>query len=192
MRHANFLLGLLWVVGACARPGPDTIEEVERSSHDIFEAEAEAASPLVLRDELEPPKGLSRSARSQKNRRDTYPINCHIHGWPSAEVASIKEAYSWFYQLWAPLGADAQQCRRIACFGTSGVWLCANSLDYKYPNSVTIADKMNELLDGDNGCLDEGNPSMVQGQVFTSDGWCVLVRGGEDCSVEPPEQGIIY
>ncbi len=94
-----------------------------------------------------------------------YPINCHLHNWPSASVKSIKEAYSWFYQLWAPLEADAQHCRRIACFGVSGVWLCADSLDYQKPNSVKIADKMNELLDGDNGCLDKGDSSMVQGQV---------------------------
>ncbi|GAW15403.1 hypothetical protein ANO14919_048120 [Xylariales sp. No.14919] len=127
-----------------------------------------------------------------RNRRDTYPINCHLHSWPSASVASIKQAYSLFYQLWAPLEADAQHCRRIACFGNSGVWLCADSLDYKNINSVVIADKMNELLDGDNGCLDRGNKNMVQGQVFTSEGWCVLVRGGEDCSVDPPEQPIFY
>ncbi|TGJ83353.1 hypothetical protein E0Z10_g5428 [Xylaria hypoxylon] len=107
----------------------------------------------------------ARSPHGHRNRRDTYPINCHLHDWPSASVDSIKQAYSWFYQLWAPLEADAQHCRRIACFGDSGVWLCADSLDYKNVNSVTIADKMNELLDGDNGCLDKGNKNLVQGQV---------------------------
>ncbi|KAI0862865.1 hypothetical protein F4860DRAFT_512462 [Xylaria cubensis] len=122
----------------------------------------------------------------------TYPINCHLHNWPSASVESVKEAYSWFYQLWAPLEADAQHCRRIACFGTSGVWLCADSLDYQNVNSVKIADKMNDLLDGDHGCLDKDNSNMVQGQVFTSEGWNVLVRGGEDCSVDVPEQPIFY
>ncbi|KAI0542664.1 hypothetical protein GGR58DRAFT_496767 [Xylaria digitata] len=130
--------------------------------------------------------------RGRKNRRDTWPINCHLHNWPSASVDSVKEAYSWFYDLWAPLEADAQQCRRIACFGESAVWLCADSLGYKNVNSVTIADKMNELLDGNNGCLDSGNKSMVQGQVFTHDGWCVLVRGGENCAVDAPEQPIFY
>ncbi|RYC61808.1 hypothetical protein CHU98_g4417 [Xylaria longipes] len=121
-----------------------------------------------------------------------YPINCHLHNWPSASVESIKEAYSWFYQLWAPLEADAQHCRRVACFGTSGVWLCADSLDYKSINSVKIADKMNDLLDGDHGCLDKDNSSMVQGQIFTSEEWNVLVRGGEDCSVDVPEQPLFY
>ncbi|KAK5627036.1 hypothetical protein RRF57_002751 [Xylaria bambusicola] len=124
--------------------------------------------------------------------RDQYPINCHIHDWPSASVESIKEAYSWFYQLWAPLEADAQHCRRIACFGMSAVWLCADSLGFQKPNSVRIADEMNGLLDGDNGCLDKGDKTMVQGMVFTSEEWSVLVRGGEDCSVELPEQPIFY
>lgn len=29
-------------------------------------------------------------------------------------------------------------------------------------------------------------------QMFTSDGWNVIIRGGEDCTVEPPEQPIFY
>lgn len=78
---------------------------------------------------------------------------------------SIKQAYSWFYSLWAPLEADAQHCRRVACFGTSGVWLCADSLGFQTANSVVIADKMNDLLDGDHGCLDEGDKTKVQGMV---------------------------
>ncbi|KAI1361232.1 hypothetical protein F5Y08DRAFT_348128 [Xylaria arbuscula] len=107
----------------------------------------------------------------QVNRRDTYPINCHLHGWPSADVDSIKQAYSWFYELWAPLEADAQQCRRVACFGTSAVWLCADSLGFKKENSVKIADKMNDLLDGDHGCLDAGDKTKVQGMQFTGEEW---------------------
>ncbi|KAF2970506.1 hypothetical protein GQX73_g3045 [Xylaria multiplex] len=123
---------------------------------------------------------------------EQYPINCNLHNWPSASVDSVKEAYSWFYTLWSEMEADAQQCRRIACFGESAVWMCADSLGYKNVNSVTIADKMNELLDGNNGCLDKGNKSLVQGQIFTGDGWSVLVRGGENCSVDAPEQPIFY
>jgi len=92
-------------------------------------------------------------------------MNCHIHDWPYADVAAIREAYSWFYDLVADLGADAQCCRRVACFDTSGVWVCADSLDYKYPNSVVIADTMNPLMDGDNGCLDPNDKTKVQGQV---------------------------
>ncbi|KAI0398670.1 hypothetical protein F4802DRAFT_603781 [Xylaria palmicola] len=173
MRHTNLALSLLWVVGAHARvtiyPGQDI-----PISSDVS-ADGTALSPS-----------------DQITRRDTYPINCHQKNFPSASVDSIKKAYDWFYTLWAPLEADAQHCRRIACFDSSAVWLCADSLSYQNPNSVTIADKMNELLDGDYGCLDKGNPSMVQGQVFTSDEWSVLVRGGEDCSADVPEDGIFY
>ncbi|KAI0447213.1 hypothetical protein F4803DRAFT_500081 [Xylaria telfairii] len=187
MLYTNFLLGLLWAIGACARYAPQNIQGAHRISHDSSMDET-----ISSRDQSKGLVNPSESTRSQIDRRDTYPINCHLHNWPSASVDSIKEAYSWFYQLWAPLEADAQQCRRIACFGTSAVWLCADSLDYKNINSVRIADKMNDLLDGDHGCLDADNTSMVQGQVFTSEGWCVLVRGGEDCSADVPEQPIFY
>ncbi|KAI8950402.1 hypothetical protein F4801DRAFT_590365 [Xylaria longipes] len=173
MLYKNLFLGLLLAVGACAR-----YAFMHRTSSS--------------QDRPTPPRVFSESTRSETTRRDTYPINCHLHNWPSASVESIKEAYSWFYQLWAPLEADAQHCRRVACFGTSGVWLCADSLDYKSINSVKIADKMNDLLDGDHGCLDKDNSSMVQGQIFTSEEWNVLVRGGEDCSVDVPEQPLFY
>ncbi|KAI0105728.1 hypothetical protein GGR51DRAFT_560201 [Nemania sp. FL0031] len=121
-----------------------------------------------------------------------YPINCHIHNWPSADVDSIKQAYSWFYQLWAPFEADAQHCNRIACFGDSAVWMCADTLGFQSINSVRIADEMNDLLDGDHGCLDAGNKNKVEGMKFTSEGWSVVVRGGEDCSANVPETPIFY
>ncbi|KAI0458460.1 hypothetical protein F5B21DRAFT_459792 [Xylaria acuta] len=187
MLYANSLLPLFWVVGACARYTSYNLQATQSINHDVSEEKT-----ISSRDQPMPPRDLSDSPHGQTNRRDTYPINCHIHNWPSASVESVKEAYSWFYQLWAPLEADAQHCRRVACFDTSGVWLCADSLDYKNINSVKIADKMNDLLDGDHGCLDKDNPSMVQGQVFTSEEWSVLVRGGEDCSVDVPEQSIFY
>ncbi|KAI1276380.1 hypothetical protein F5Y07DRAFT_366562 [Xylaria sp. FL0933] len=183
MRSLNFLLGLTWAIGVYARYN----QHIAKG----FLANGRGA-PV---DEISLPLGSGgglKMSHNKINRRDTYPINCHLHNWTSASVESIKEAYSWFYQLWAPLEADAQHCRRVACFGASAVWLCADSLDYQKPNSVKIADKMNDLLDGDNGCLDEGDTSMVQGQVFTTEEWSVLVRGGEDCSVEPPQQPIFY
>ncbi|KAI1744557.1 hypothetical protein F4680DRAFT_405241 [Xylaria scruposa] len=187
MLHAKFLLGLLWAANACARYVPHSPQETQSIDDDTSVGEMISSS-----DSLTLQKDLSETTGSNTSRRDTYPINCHLHNWPSASVESIKEAYSWFYQLWAPLEADAQHCRRIACFGTSGVWLCADSLDYQNVNSVKIADKMNDLLDGDHGCLDKDNSNMVQGQVFTSEGWNVLVRGGEDCSVDVPEQPLFY
>ncbi|KAI0424029.1 hypothetical protein F5Y09DRAFT_354058 [Xylaria sp. FL1042] len=177
MRSLNFLLGLTWAVGIYATYNQYITEGTALNSHET--PVDGSISPSVA-------GGWPKMPRNRINGRDTYPINCHLHNWPSASVGSIKEAYSWFYQLWAPLEADAQHCRRIACFGASAVWLCADSLDYQNPNSVTIADKMNDLLDGDHGCLDEGDSSMVQGQ------WSILVRGGEDCSVDPPEQPIFY
>ncbi|KAI0805441.1 hypothetical protein GGR55DRAFT_680999 [Xylaria sp. FL0064] len=183
MRSSNFLLGLTWAFGAYARYNRHIAKGFPTNGRGV--PVDEASLPLVSDDWLKLP-------HNKMNRRDTYPINCHLHNWPSASVASIKEAYSWFYQLWAPLEADAQRCSRIACFGASAVWLCADSLDYQKPNSVKIADKMNDLLDGDNGCLDDGDSSMVQGQVFTTEEWSVLVRGGEDCSVDPPQQPIFY
>ncbi|KAI1819310.1 hypothetical protein F4861DRAFT_544039 [Xylaria intraflava] len=181
MRRANFLLGLLGVVGACAR---------DTGRHDS--SLVQSAPSLIAGDGPKPAEAFPRPPLTQRGPRDTYPINCHLHNWPSASVDSIKQAYSWFYQILTPLEADAQHCRRIACYGVSAVWLCADSLGYKSPNSMSIADKMNDLLDGDHGCLDPGNKDMVQGQAFTSDGWNVLVRGGEDCSVEAPEQPIFY
>ncbi|KAI0487361.1 hypothetical protein F4859DRAFT_464697 [Xylaria cf. heliscus] len=187
MLYSNILLGLLWAGSAYARYTSPTIQNTESIGHD-----ASVDETISSQDQPMPPRDLSETTDTQIIRRDTYPINCHLHNWPSASVESIKEAYSWFYQLWAPLEADAQHCRRIACFGTSGVWLCADSLDFKKINSVTIADKMNDLLDGDHGCLDQDNSSMVQGQIFTSDAWNVLVRGGEDCSADVPEQPIFY
>ncbi|KAI1299709.1 hypothetical protein F5Y03DRAFT_408659 [Xylaria venustula] len=183
MQYANFIFGLMWAIRACARYNRYLAKETSINSVDA--PVDKATSPLVLGGELKLPG-------TRLDRRDTYPINCHLHDWPSASVESIKEAYSWFYQLWTPLEADAQHCRRIACFGVSAVWLCADSLDYQNPNSVSVADKMNELLDGNNGCLDAGDSSMVQGQIFTSEEWNVLVRGGEDCSVDPGEQAIFY
>ncbi|KAI1131013.1 hypothetical protein F5Y10DRAFT_234453 [Nemania abortiva] len=70
--------------------------------------------------------------------------------------------------------------------------MCADTLGYQNINSVRIADEMNDLLDGDHGCLDAGNKNLVQGQKFTSEGWNVLVRGGEDCSNDVPEMPIFY
>ncbi|KAI2622092.1 hypothetical protein GGS21DRAFT_535191 [Xylaria nigripes] len=181
MHHANLFLGVLWVVGAYAR---------YISSGDASQEESD--SPVILSNVLRPPKDPSPLSPPRKDRRDNYPINCHIHNWPSASVKSIKDAYDWFYQLWAPFEADAQHCRRIACYGDSGVWLCADSLQYQNPNSVSIADAMNYLLNSNYGCLDKGNSSKVQGQYFTSDGWNVIVRGGEDCRVDAAEQPIFY
>ncbi|KAI0187976.1 hypothetical protein EV127DRAFT_513267 [Xylaria flabelliformis] len=163
MLYANFLLGLLWAADAYARYALHSLQEIQSIDDDT--SMGEMISSL---DSLALQRDLSETTSSKTNRRDTYPINCHLHNWPSASVESIKEAYSWFYQLWAPLEADAQHCRRIACFGTSGVWLCADSLDYQNVNSVKIADKMNDLLDGDHGCLDKDNSNMVQGQVSTA------------------------
>ncbi|KAI1110381.1 hypothetical protein F5Y14DRAFT_365147 [Nemania sp. NC0429] len=187
MKYSNFFTSLLCAAGAVAGAVPyDALAKHSLSSvHD-------PVSSLTPPDKPGPPSSLPRSPRSKNDRRDTYPINCHLHDWPSASVESIKEAYSWFYQLWAPFEADAQQCRRIACFGTSGVWMCADSLGYQNINSVTIADQMNNLLDGDHGCLDAGNKNMVQGQIFTSEAWNILVRGGEDCSIDVPEKPIFY
>ncbi|KAI0522105.1 hypothetical protein F5B22DRAFT_643128 [Xylaria bambusicola] len=178
MRFQTILFGLVCGTGAWA-------SNKQHIGVDVGHHIKEIPSPAP-RDLPEPSGHRSQLARGQ------YPINCHIHGWPSASVDSIKQAYSWFYQLWAPLEADAQHCRRIACFGTSAVWLCADSLGFQKPNSVRIADEMNGLLDGDNGCLDKGDKTKVQGMVFTSEEWSVVVRGGEDCSVEPPEQPIFY
>ncbi|KAI3340969.1 hypothetical protein F4824DRAFT_486847 [Ustulina deusta] len=172
MQYIKFLFGLIWAVGACARYNQYIAKETQINNHDA--PVDEISLPLVARDSPKPSRDLSQLPRNQVNRRDNYPINCHLHNWPSASVKSIKEAYSWFYQLWAPLEADAQHCRRIACFGVSGVWLCADSLDYQKPNSVKIADKMNELLDRDSGCLDKGDSSMVQGQYGILLGWTVM------------------
>ncbi|KAI0975718.1 hypothetical protein F4678DRAFT_279587 [Xylaria arbuscula] len=183
MQFLKFIFGFIWVIAVYARYNRYVVKETSINSVDA--SVDDIVSPLVPGDEHKLP-------RTRVDRRDTYPINCHLHNWPSASVESIKEAYSWFYQLWSPLEADAQQCRRIACFGVSAVWLCADSLDYQNPNSVSIADKMNELLDGNDGCLDAGDSSMVQGQIFTTEQWSVLVRGGEDCSVDPGEQPIFY
>ncbi|KAI1184200.1 hypothetical protein F5B17DRAFT_433841 [Nemania serpens] len=190
MQYSNFFIGLLCAAGAVAGSAPYNALGSHALHVDV--SADEPVSSLTSRDKHEQPRSLPRSPHIQKDRRDTYPINCHLHDWPSASVDSIKEAYSWFYQLWAPFEADAQQCRRIACFGTSGVWMCADSLNYQNINSVRIADEMNDLLDGDHGCLDAGNKNMVQGQIFTSEGWNVLVRGGEDCSVDVPEKPIFY
>ncbi|KAJ8129190.1 hypothetical protein O1611_g4442 [Lasiodiplodia mahajangana] len=190
MRYANIFLGLLSVAEICARRIPDTAA-LARGINSGASID-EALSGSVSRDVSKLPTRLSRSAGSQNDRRDTYPINCHIHNWPSASVDSIKQAYSWFYQLWAPLEADAQQCRRIACFGDSAVWMCADTLGYQSINSVRIADQMNDLLDGDHGCLDPGNKNMVQGMKFTSEGWNIVVRGGEDCSTDAAEMPIFY
>ncbi|KAI1433705.1 hypothetical protein GGR50DRAFT_475142 [Xylaria sp. CBS 124048] len=170
MRFTIFALNILGAVGASAR-------HIDSRDATL----TESISSFIVRDEV-----------VQNRPRDTYPINCHLHNWPSASVDSVKQAYSWFYELISPLEADGQQCRRIACYGTSGVWLCADSLGYESPNSVTIADQMNDLLDGDHGCLDEDNKNMVQGQIFSSDGWSVLVRGGEDCSADVAEQPLFY
>ncbi|KAI0875270.1 hypothetical protein GGS24DRAFT_499994 [Hypoxylon argillaceum] len=203
MQYANLFLGLLWAAGACARYAPYAVPETQADNHDA--SIDETSSAPISRYCPQSPSSHWQSARDGNNRRDTnlpranpysnntqYPINCHLHNWPSASVDSIKQAYSWFYQLWAPLEADAQQCRRIACFGSSAVWLCADTLGYQSVNSVKIADEMNDLLDGNTGCLDKGNKNMVQGQKFTSAGWSVLVRGGEDCSADVPEKPIFY
>lgn len=93
-----------------------------------------------------------------------------MHNWPSASVASIQQAYSWFYQLATMLEADAQHCRRIACFGASAVWLCVDNIASLEAETISIADEMNKLLDGDYGCLDAGDKSMVQGMVSFSFG----------------------
>ncbi|KAI0203285.1 hypothetical protein F4808DRAFT_418078 [Astrocystis sublimbata] len=173
MLYTNILLGLIWAGSARARYTSRNVQESRSIDH------GSSVNDAV-------------TARDQLSARDTYPINCHIHDWPSASVESIKGIYDWFYQLWAPFEADAQQCRRIACQGTSAVWMCADSLDYQNINSVRIADKMNDLLDGDHGCLDKDNKDLVQGMVFTTESWNIVVRGGEDCSVDVPEQPIFY
>ncbi|KAI1423858.1 hypothetical protein F5Y12DRAFT_797899 [Xylaria sp. FL1777] len=217
MQYSNFLFGLIWAMGVCARYNHIIENKAQISGRDA--SVDEITSPRDPQDWPKLSRDPSQLRRNRVNRRDTvstymfllcvpvptkpwssypryrpskYPINCYLHNWPSASVESVRQAYSWFYQLWAPLEADAQHCRRVACFGVSAVWLCADSLGYQKPNSVKVADKMNELLDGNNGCLDAGNPRMVQGQVFTSEEWSVLVRGGENCSVEPLEQPIFY
>ncbi|KAI1818513.1 hypothetical protein GGS20DRAFT_594455 [Poronia punctata] len=193
MRYTRVLFGFTWVVaGAVAGQSATTASSVKHPILDDTTSEANIidSSSLIQSEQTSPnPK----KKKKKKNlRRDSWPMNCHIHNWPSASVSSIKQAYSWFYEIASDLGADAQQCRRIACFDSSAVWFCADSLDYKYPNSVLIADTVEPLLDEDYGCLDAGDKNMVQGQMFTSDGWCVLVRGGENCAVEVPEQPIFY
>ncbi|KAJ2987010.1 hypothetical protein NUW58_g4741 [Xylaria curta] len=87
-------------------------------------------------------------SHSQTNRRSE--IHCHLKNWESASVDSIKEAYSWFYSLVAPMDVSAQHCHRIACFGTSGVWLCADDLAAQTVNSVPIADLKHRV---EKGCL---------------------------------------
>ncbi|GAP89958.2 hypothetical protein SAMD00023353_4400670 [Rosellinia necatrix] len=111
MQQTQLLLTLLWIAGAYASHG-------------------RSQAPASLRDERSTAiddavaqRTPRRDPRAQGNSRDTYPINCHLHDWPPAAVASVREAYAWFYELWAPLEADAQRCRRAACFGRSAVWL---------------------------------------------------------------------
>ncbi|KAI1178870.1 hypothetical protein F4777DRAFT_593543 [Nemania sp. FL0916] len=194
MRYTTIsLLASLWVVGAASKAVPDTVPQAQVGHGDAFRGEAPA--PSVVRNNQRQTTRLPQSLLGQNDPRavrDTYPINCYLHDWPGAAVESIKQAYSWFYQIASPLEADAQHCRRVACYGSSAVWLCADSLDHKSINSIRIADEMNKLLDGDHGCLVNGNKNVVQGQVFTSEEWNVLVRGGEVCTVDVPEAGIFY
>ncbi|KAI8627026.1 hypothetical protein F5Y19DRAFT_444041 [Xylariaceae sp. FL1651] len=221
MRYTNIIIGLISTLGVCDKQGLNTRHERNPNSHDppeSFTIQQDATDPIggevslsdtVQKNEeqirrfkpgpvdflprgLSPrPKGPRRSA-SNEQRRGFYSLNCHIHNWPSAAVAPLHDAYSWMYQLESELSASGQQCHRYWCKDCAAVWLCNENLGWIGKNSIVIADHMNALFDGDNGCLDKGNSNMVQGQVSDSEGWSVLVRGGEDCSVDPGEQPIFY
>ncbi|CAJ2503478.1 Uu.00g108720.m01.CDS01 [Anthostomella pinea] len=167
------------VMRGAIEPGGD---EMSFNGTEI-DAQIRQLKPDFSWDDFQPAMpATAKAPRNVHGKRTWQKVLCHVQNLPSASRDSIEANYAFLYKIATPISAPGgRQCTQASCKAGAAVWFCNDNLSWHGEESLVIGDYVHHIT-GTKECEDAGNNEMVQGQVFDTEGWNVIVNGDSSCT----------